>query len=200
MKQFMSEVVFKKYWRTATLPGVDKDLDDDSAELDGKSEVYSSMLQLLKFCVECWRAAWSPGDILCCDESMIFWRGTGEVHVTYQPRKPTPYGIELKTMVCAKSRIMLSAELYEGKDVDATKQYRDQVGATTACTLRLTAPYKGSARIVVADSWFGSRQTAEWLMDEMVCMPFLPSRLAIVGTQRHVWWRLCGASASPKSF
>ena len=83
MKTFMTEFVFKAYWRRATLPGVVTELEDDSPELDGKSDVYRSMMQLLGTCVECWRAAWSPGDILCCDESMIFWRGTGEIHVTY---------------------------------------------------------------------------------------------------------------------
>ncbi len=39
------------------------------------------------------------------------------------------------------------------------------MGATTATTLRLTEPWKGSGRIVVGDSWFGSCNTAEWLMD-----------------------------------
>lgn len=97
---------------------------------------------------------------------MIYWRGTGEIHVTYQPRKPTQYGIELKTMACAVSSIMLMVELAEGKARDAMKQYRDQVGASTATTLRLTSCYKGTGRVVIADSWFGSCQTAEWLMDE----------------------------------
>lgn len=48
--------------------------------------------------------------------------------MTYQPRKPTPYGIELKTMACSDSGVMLNAEIAEGKNVDAEKEYRDQVG------------------------------------------------------------------------
>ena len=52
---------------------------------------------------------------------MIFWRRTGAVHVTYQPRKPTQYGIELKTMVCSAAKVMLSAELAEGAQRDALK-------------------------------------------------------------------------------
>ena len=114
------------------------------------------MLELLRVCVAAWQRAWNPGMYLCCDESMVFWRGTGEVHVTFQPRKPTQYGIEMKTMVCAVTRIMLNAELAEGKQRDAMKRYRDQVGASTATTLRLVLPYKGTGRVVIADSWFGS--------------------------------------------
>ena len=61
---------------------------------------------------------------------------------------------------------MLVAELAEGKAIDARKQFRDQVGASTATTLRLTQPYAGTGCSVIADSWFGSCQTAEWLMDQ----------------------------------
>lgn len=93
---------------------------------------------------------------MCCDESMIFWRGGGEVHVTYMPRKPTQYGVELKTMCCSESGVLLNAEMAEGKEEDAKKGYRDQVGQSTAVTLRMCKPYAGSGRIVIADSFFGS--------------------------------------------
>jgi hypothetical protein len=33
--------------------------------------------------------------------------------------------------------------------------------------LRLCSPWKGTGRVVIADSFFGSCQTAEWLMDEL---------------------------------
>ncbi len=56
---------------------------------------------------------------------MIFWRGTGEVNVVYQPRKPTQYGIEMKTTACAESGLCVNAELAEGKVRDAEKEYRD---------------------------------------------------------------------------
>lgn len=98
---------------------------------------------------------------------MIFWRGGGEVQVIYQPRKPTQYGIELKTCCCADSGVMINAELTEGKVRDAEKEYRDQVGQSTAVTLRMAKPWKGTGRVVIADSFFGSCQTAEWLMDEL---------------------------------
>lgn len=97
---------------------------------------------------------------------MIFWKGTGEVHITFQGRKPTQYGIELKALACGTSHVMLNVEMAEGKDKDAAKEYRDEVGATTATTLRLAKPFKGTGRCVIGDSWFGSCNTAEWLWDE----------------------------------
>lgn len=59
------------------------------------------------------------GDIITVDESMVHWTGTGEVHVTYLPRKPTPYGIELKGAACGAHHIMVNVEVVEGKVVDA---------------------------------------------------------------------------------
>lgn len=70
-------------------------------------------------------------------------------------------------MACSESGVMLNAEIAEGKVEDAKKGYRDQLGQSTAVTLRLCKPYSGSARVVIADSFFGSCNTAEWLMDEL---------------------------------
>lgn len=50
---------------------------------------------------------------------MIFWTGTGEIHITYLPRKPTPYGIELKSGCCGVSNVVLNLDLVEGKELDA---------------------------------------------------------------------------------
>ena len=62
-----------------------------------------------------------------CDECMIFWKGTGEAHVTFQGRKPTEYGLELKALACGITHIMLNIDLAEGKERDARKEYRDEV-------------------------------------------------------------------------
>ena len=87
--------------------------------------------------------------------------------MTYQPRKPTDFGIEMHTTTCADSQVCLNAEVSEGKETEATKEYREHVGQSTASLLRQRKPWKGSGRIVVADSFYGSCQTAEWLMDEL---------------------------------
>ena len=100
--------------------------------------------------------AMRPGDYLCLDESMVkaFHRHLkGKMKII---RKPRPIGNELKTLCDGRSKIVLYAELYEGKEIMTNKPFVNEVGATTATCLRLTAPWKGSGRVVVGDSWFGS--------------------------------------------
>ena len=57
-----------------------------------------------------WQKAWNPGTYCCADESMIQWVGTGEMHQTVIPRKPTPLGILLKDLACCSSGIVINAE------------------------------------------------------------------------------------------
>ena len=98
--------------------------------------------------------------MLVVDESMIQWAAECGAHLTYLPRKPTPLGIGIKCMVDHTSGIMLCAGLLEGKGIDNKKEFVAEYGVATATTLRLVAPYFGSARVVIADSWFGSYKCA----------------------------------------
>ena len=98
--------------------------------------------------------------MLVVDESMIQWAAECGAHLTYLPRKPTPLGIGIKYMVDHTSGIMLCADLLEGKGIDNKKEFVAEYGVATATTLRLVAPYFGSARVVIADSWFGSYKCA----------------------------------------
>lgn len=82
-KQWMSETVFMRYWRYACIPGVFGGVDDNEIGMEGRTAVYNALKVLLKACVNTWQEKWNPGTYLCCDESMIFWRGGGEIHVTY---------------------------------------------------------------------------------------------------------------------
>lgn len=88
------------------------------------------------------------------------WVGTGDVHLTYIPRKPTPLGIMLKSLVDASSGVMLSCELVESKEAMADAKFNKEWGATTGTTLRLAAPFAGKGRVMIADSWFGSLRCA----------------------------------------
>ena len=67
-------------------------------------------------------------------------------------------------MLDAMSQIVISLELYEDKDIMSGKDHVWEYGATTATTLRLTQPYHGSGRCIIADSWFGSDKSASELM------------------------------------
>ena len=94
--------------------------------------------------------------MLAVDESMIQWAAECGAHLTKLPRKPTPLGISIKCMVDHTSGIMLCAGLMEGKGIDNKKEFVIEYEVATATTLRLVAPYFGSARMVKADSRFGS--------------------------------------------
>ena len=48
-------------------------------------------------------------------------------------------------------------ELSEGKKkIMQRKDYVIEVGATNACCLQLTKPWKGTGRTGISDLWFGS--------------------------------------------
>ena len=46
-----------------------------------------------------------------------------------------------------------------------SKDFVREYGATAATTIRLTQPYHGSNRVLIADSWFGSVKTAVQLLE-----------------------------------
>ena len=83
LKAYMPEVVFLQYWKFACIPHLFEALDDNNPDIDGRSATYRNILELLRVCCDTWQHAWNPGNYLCCDESMIFWQGTGEVVVIY---------------------------------------------------------------------------------------------------------------------
>ena len=171
LKKYMSHAIFKQYWKYLLFPGFVQDLPETSdapqappAQEFGGS-LYHVAMRLIAAFNEKWRDGWTAGTYLVPDETMIFWTGSGELHMTFLFRKPTPYGMMFKTLCCGDSHIMLVAELAESKERMAEMEYRDLTGASTATTLRLTKYWAGSGRTVVADSWFGSCNTAEFLMD-----------------------------------
>jgi hypothetical protein len=53
----------------------------------------------------------SPGWLVVVDESMSPWKGKGLPHLSYLPNKPVKYGVELKTIACAESGVILGIEI-----------------------------------------------------------------------------------------
>jgi hypothetical protein len=74
------------------------------------------------------------------DETMFAWRGKGGTggmpHLSHVPRKPEDLGCELKTACDGTSGVMMHVETQEGKLRMARKQWHQECGATTSCTLR----------------------------------------------------------------
>ena len=104
---------------------------------------------------------------LCADESMSEWRGRdhrhkagGCPHVTKIIRKPKGVGMEIKNLCDVDSGIMLRIEVVGPKEEMNDREYTRALGAGTALLLRLTKDFRGSGRIVVADSAFASVKTA----------------------------------------
>ena len=83
----------------------------------------------------------------------------GIPHLTKIIRKPKGVGTEVKCLADGVVGIMLQLEICEGKEAEAQKKW-SHLPAGTAQTLRLSDPWHGSGRIVVADSAFSSVTTA----------------------------------------
>lgn len=109
---------------------------------------------------------YTPGTKLVLDESMIRWRGFdenvagGPPHITHMPLKPESLGFLVKNTACGASRTIIKLELQEEAAAMEKKEFCDVTLKTTACVLRLTKPWHGSKRVVVADSWFCNEKTA----------------------------------------
>ncbi len=91
---------------------------------------------------------------------MVYWQGVTQAHLTYLPRKPTPLGFCLRTVACCSSNILLNAELCDSKEREGLKKFVQLYLPHTAVTLRVLAPYHGSGREVIGDSYFASVSTA----------------------------------------
>ena len=61
----------------------------------------------------------------------------------------------MKTLACVETGVIIKADLMEGAERNAQKDYADQ-GAGTGTSLRLTQAYHRTGRVLVGDSWFAS--------------------------------------------
>ena len=77
------------------------------------------------------------------DESMSQWAPRTSAYgglptISFVKRKPRPLGTELKDVVDGVHRVLLFLEIQEGKEQMKTKKYFSEVGATSACALRMS--------------------------------------------------------------
>ena len=62
----------------------------------------------------------------------------GLPNLTSLPRKLEPLGTEYKCVICSKTNVTLHLEIQRGRvDMQGTKYHR-QLGATAACTVRMS--------------------------------------------------------------
>ena len=153
----MTREHFERVLASLILPSADGTV-DTSNEVD--DAIWGNVKAFAKACFTKWQQAWGPGGLLTIDETMVSWEGTSPAHISYITRKPHPLGFQVKGLHCSRSRIMLNAEFCEGERVDIDKEHVAQWGKSTAVTLRASAPYHGTFRTVIGDSYFGSCNTA----------------------------------------
>ena len=77
------------------------------------------------------------------DELMSAWRPRktklgGLPNITHIARKPEPLGTEKKCTACSSCKVMLHMEIQRGKDEMKKEKYNRELGATAACTVRLS--------------------------------------------------------------
>jgi hypothetical protein len=82
---------------------------------------------------------------------------SGAPHVTKIARKPEGIGIELKTLTCGESGVILKLEVMEGKE-EMQKKLVPSYNAGTSYLLRLTdiESIRNSYRTLIGDSAFCS--------------------------------------------
>lgn len=73
VKHLLREVVFNKYWQYCIIPGSLEPITEEADMPSTGSQVYQRVLELVDTCTATWRAAWSPGDVLVADETMVAW-------------------------------------------------------------------------------------------------------------------------------
>jgi hypothetical protein len=109
----------------------------------------------------------SPGYILCVDESTIRWYGFEEwhsqgcPHVTKIPRKPENVSVEVRCIADGDWEVCLWIEIQEGSAAMEKKAFVEAGRNTgTAFVLRATQAWHGTGKVVVGDSAFASVMTA----------------------------------------
>ncbi|KAL5488763.1 hypothetical protein EMCRGX_G017752 [Ephydatia muelleri] len=108
----------------------------------------------------------NPSHMIVEDELMSSWisrkqdrTADGIPHLTKIIRKPKGVGTEIKCVADGLVGIMLRIEICEGKEAESKKKW-SHLPAGTAQTLRLSEPWHGTGRIIVADAAFSSVTTA----------------------------------------
>eukprot|EP00731_Ephydatia_muelleri_P012032 Em0006g926a len=108
----------------------------------------------------------NPSHMIVEDELMSSWisrkqdrTADGIPYLTKIIRKPKGVGTEIKCVADGLVGIMLRIEICEGKEAESKKKW-SHLPAGTAQTLRLSEPWHGTGRIIVADSAFSSVTTA----------------------------------------
>lgn len=123
-----------------------------------------------QFITRC-RDVYKPGSFLTIDEQLVGFRGRCPFKM-YIPNKPDKYGIKIVMICDVKTKYMVDADPYLGKNTITGGQPLSEFYVK-----KLSKTVKGSNRNITCDNWFTSVSLAQDLLKE-------PYKLTLVGTIR----------------
>ena len=115
-----------------------------------ESDPFMATRYMWDTCRATFNAAVSPGWIMTLDESMVKWLGKSMPGLMVVPRKPTPMGLEVHTLCCSLSGVLVNFEVFEGKEAMESREFVNQktdagvINKSTALTLRCLKSYFSS--------------------------------------------------------
>ncbi len=110
---------------------------------------------------------WSAGKKLSLDKSMIKYCGCAVAFVQYMPAKLIKHGIKVFCLCCAYLAIMLSFEIYCGKDSNKTDRTTVDICKSLIHAADLVTGAMGmiQGRTVYSDNYYMSKKLAKHLYE-----------------------------------
>lgn len=116
---------------------------------------------LLKICNANFQAAFTPGEYVCIDESMVPFRGRLSF-LQYIPGKRHKYGIKIFKL-CGKGGYTYNIKIYGGKETRPTNQ-----PVASQVVMELIEPLLHTGRTLVTDNYYTSVTLAHQLNDNNI--------------------------------
>lgn len=137
-----------------------------------KTDKFAPIRYIWEIFIKQCRDLYKPGSYVTIDEQLLAFRGRCPFRM-YIPNKPAKYGIKIVLTCDVRSKYMIDASPYLGKNGSAT--INEPLGSYY-CKL-LTKTIHGTNRNLTADNWFTSIPLAEQLLQP-------PYNLTFIGTIR----------------
>jgi hypothetical protein len=133
---------------------------DNSTRKGRDEEGYDPLFKVtpaLEFIMKGIRRAWSPGQRITIDESMVKYMGRAIKFIQYMPAKPIKHGIKIFCVCCAESGVLLGFEVYCGQE---RKDWDNTAIAIVERLIEDAELTQAKGRILFTDNWYTSTKLA----------------------------------------
>ena len=154
--EIISDGIFPAWNLGRFMPRLQFENITDSISLSESPDDEEQILTYINVLNSSFQDALVPSSTIVLDESMIKAYHYGMIAKKKIIRKPRPIGVELKNLADGETCIVLNIEKHGTKETMAQTEFTNELGSTTAVSLRLTKPYWATGRLVLGDAWFGS--------------------------------------------